>query len=256
VGYESVRVDAWLARVKANSACAFADVAKICVGIKTTADSVFVRDDWETLPKPERPENELLHPLVTHHIAARWHLPADVASTRQVLYPYVDNATERLPVHLADYPRARAYLQKHRAKLESRSYVIESGRSWYEVWVPHRPSDWTRLKLGRAGRTREASRRPATPSPNQSSRPFATLLPPTAPSHLENFPCRRISPCRAWHTRPCAKRLPDCAPGSRPGSDSRLPDSFRSYLKSASMVRNPLKSSARLRVPLEGKVNF
>jgi adenine-specific DNA-methyltransferase len=143
----SVGVDAWLAQVKTNSACAFADVAKICVGIKTTADSVFVRDDWETLPKPERPENELLHPLVTHHIATRWHLPADVAGTRRVLYPYVDEATERLPVRLADFPRARAYLQKHRAKLESRSYVIESGRNWYEVWVPHRPSDWTHLKL-------------------------------------------------------------------------------------------------------------
>jgi adenine-specific DNA-methyltransferase len=143
----SVGVDAWLAQVKANSACMFADVAKICVGIKTTADSVFVRDDWETLPKLERPENELLHPLVTHHIATRWHLPADVAATRRVLYPYVDNATERLPVHLADFPRARAYLQRHRAKLESRSYVIESGRRWYEVWVPHRPSDWTQVKL-------------------------------------------------------------------------------------------------------------
>ncbi len=143
----SVGVDAWLAQVKANSACVFADVAKICVGIKTTADSVFVRDDWETLPKLERPENELLHPLLTHHLATRWHLPADVASTRRVLYPYVDNATERSPVNLADFPRARAYLQKHRAKLESRSYVIESGRRWYEVWVPHRPSDWTQPKL-------------------------------------------------------------------------------------------------------------
>jgi len=143
----SAGVDAWLTQVKANSVCAFADVAKICVGIKTTADSVFVRDDWETLPKLERPENELLHPLVTHHIATRWHLPADVAATRRVLYPYIDHATERLPIHLADFPRARAYLHKHRAKLESRSYVIDSGRSWYEVWVPHRHSDWTQLKL-------------------------------------------------------------------------------------------------------------
>ena len=143
----NVGVDAWLAAAKSNSVCAFADVAKICVGIKTTADSVFVRDDWETLPEPERPENELLHPLVTHHLATRWHLPANAARTRQVLYPYVGNATERLPVDLADFPRARAYLLKHRARLESRSYVIESGRHWYEVWVPHRPRDWTQAKL-------------------------------------------------------------------------------------------------------------
>ncbi len=140
-------VDSWLATVKSNSACAFADVAKICVGIKTTADSVFVRDDWETLPEPERPEDELLHPLVTHHLATRWHLLADAARSRQVLYPYVSNASDRLPVDLADFPRARAYLLKHRTRLESRSYVIESGRRWYEVWVPHRPSDWTQPKL-------------------------------------------------------------------------------------------------------------
>jgi hypothetical protein len=48
-------IDGWLAAVKSNSACTFADVAKICVGIKTTADSVFVRDDWEALQERERP---------------------------------------------------------------------------------------------------------------------------------------------------------------------------------------------------------
>ncbi|HRZ36514.1 MAG TPA: methyltransferase domain-containing protein [Candidatus Paceibacterota bacterium] len=140
-------VDAWLAQVKANSACVFADVARICVGIKTTADSVFVRDDWESLPSSQRPEPELLRPLVTHHLATRWHLPENTVRARQVLYPYVRNATERQPVDLADYPCARAYLLKHRERLESRSYVTGAGRRWYEVWVPHRPSDWTHPKL-------------------------------------------------------------------------------------------------------------
>jgi adenine-specific DNA-methyltransferase len=143
----NVGVDAWLAVAKSNSAVTFGDVAKICVGIKTTADSVFIRDDWETLPEPERPENELLHPLVTHRLAVRWQLPTDAVSSRRVLYPYVSNATDRLPVDLADFPRARAYLLKHRARLERRSYVIDSGRQWYEVWVPHRPSDWTQPKV-------------------------------------------------------------------------------------------------------------
>lgn len=143
----NVGVDAWLATAKSNSACSFDDVAKICVGIKSTADSVFIRGDWESLPEPERPENELLHPLVTHHLATRWRLPANVTRARQVLYPYLGTATERLPVTLADFPRARAYLLKHRARLESRSYVIESGRRWYEIWVPHRPCDWIQPKL-------------------------------------------------------------------------------------------------------------
>jgi methylase of polypeptide subunit release factors len=143
----SVGVDEWLTTVKSNSAWTFADVAKICVGIKTTADAVFVRDDWERLPEPERPEEELLHPLVTHHLAKRWHLPAAAACARRVLYPYARAATTRLPVELTEFPCARAYLLKHRAQLESRRYVIESGRRWYEVWVPHRPADWTQPKL-------------------------------------------------------------------------------------------------------------
>jgi hypothetical protein len=50
-------------------------------------------------------------------------------------------------VDLADYPRARHYLLKHRERLQGRSYVIESGRQWYEIWVPHRPADWTRPKI-------------------------------------------------------------------------------------------------------------
>jgi methylase of polypeptide subunit release factors len=103
----NVAVDAWLATAQSNSACSFDNVAKICVGIKTTADSVFVRDDWETLPEQERPENELLHPLVTHHLATRWHLPVHAARTRQVLYPYVGNATDRLPVDLAELKERR-----------------------------------------------------------------------------------------------------------------------------------------------------
>ena len=140
-------VDSWLTTVKANSAGTFGDVAKVCVGIKTTADSVFIRDDWDFLPEQERPENELLHPLVTHHRATRWHLPATSLETKRVLYPYVMASDDRTPVDLADYPRARAYLLKHRERLESRNYVIESGRQWFEIWVPHRPKDWTRPKL-------------------------------------------------------------------------------------------------------------
>src|SRR6266511_3323588 len=140
-------VASWLATVTAHSSGTFADVAKICVGIKTTADSVFVRDDWDLLSDNERPEAELLNPLVTHHLANRWHLPASGPYSKRVLYPYSMTAEERVPVDLADFPRARTYLLKHRARLEGRNYVVESGRRWYEVWVPHHPRDWSQPKL-------------------------------------------------------------------------------------------------------------
>jgi hypothetical protein len=36
---------------------------------------------------------------------------------------------------------------KHRERLQGRNYVIESGRQWYEIWVPHRSRDWMLPKL-------------------------------------------------------------------------------------------------------------
>jgi hypothetical protein len=35
----------------------------------------------------------------------------------------------------------------HEAQLKSRKYVIEAGRQWFEIWVPHRPEFWSLPKL-------------------------------------------------------------------------------------------------------------
>jgi len=140
-------IDSWLATVNRNSQGVFSDVGKVCVGIKSTADAVFVRDDWDCLPANERPEEELLHPLVTHHLAKRWHLPPAAGKGKRVLYPYKLESQSREPVELPNYPRAEAYLMKHAERLKGRNYVIEAGRKWYEIWVPQRPSDWTCQKV-------------------------------------------------------------------------------------------------------------
>jgi len=140
-------IASWLSTLKTHVSGEFSDVAKVCVGIKTTADAVFIRDDWDSLPEAERPEAELLHPLVTHHLARRWHLPALPAEAKRVLYPYKMDSEDRMPIDLAEFPRAQRYLLKHRERLQGRNYVIEGGRRWYEIWVPHRPVDWTRPKI-------------------------------------------------------------------------------------------------------------
>ena len=41
----------WLGSIHANQICKFGDVSEIKVGIKTTADSVFIADDWSALDK-------------------------------------------------------------------------------------------------------------------------------------------------------------------------------------------------------------
>ena len=52
-----------------------------------------------------------------------------------------------MPVELAQYPRAAAYLAQFKDKLQARKYVIEAGRRWYEIWVPQQPSTWAGPKV-------------------------------------------------------------------------------------------------------------
>jgi hypothetical protein len=136
--------DAWLATVNANTWRTFRDVGKIRVGVKTCADRVFIRQDWDRLPDGERPE--LLRPLMTHHCARRYR--ADRSNDRrQILYPHecVDGA--RRAIDLEKYPRSKTYLERHKAVLENRKYVLEAGRQWHELWVPQDPAAWDRAKL-------------------------------------------------------------------------------------------------------------
>lgn len=143
----SRETETWLATVKNHSVGSFSHFGKVCVGIKSTADTVFVRDDWETIPITERPEEALLRPLITHHLASRWTVSPNRENLKRVLYPYEVVEGKRTPINLDEYPRARAYLERHRDILEQRTYVIESGRKWYEIWVPHHPHDWSLPKL-------------------------------------------------------------------------------------------------------------
>ncbi|OQB81199.1 MAG: Modification methylase PaeR7I [Planctomycetes bacterium ADurb.Bin126] len=141
-------VDAWMGAVASRTACRFIDVAEIRVGIKTTADKVFIRDDWDTLDSDRQPEEKLLHPLLTHHVAQRWNLPSSGRDARKrVLYPHEIRNGRRSAVKLEEYPRAARYLESHRERLEGRTYVIEGGRNWYEIWVPHDPADWAKPKV-------------------------------------------------------------------------------------------------------------
>ncbi len=136
--------DSWLATVKTHTWGTFGDIGKIRVGVKTCADKVFIRSDWHDLPETERPE--LLRPLITHHVARRFKT-LEPMSHRQILYPHEIVQNFRRAVDLSLYPRSQSYLERHRAKLESRKYVLEAGREWYEVWVPQDPSAWDQIKL-------------------------------------------------------------------------------------------------------------
>ena len=136
-------IDAWLTTVERRCWRTFGEVGKVRVGVKTCADKVFIRDDWDSI-STGRPE--LLRPLTTHHVGQRYR-PRTVDQPRYILYPHECSGGRRRAVDLSRYPRSQAYLETHRETLESRHYVLDARRMWYELWVPQDPSAWMEPKL-------------------------------------------------------------------------------------------------------------
>ena len=137
-------VNKWLAKVGSHTWGTFRDIGKIRVGVKTCADKVFIRKDWDDMTSGGRPE--LLKSLTTHHIAQRFN-PLVSDQKTEILYPHEVVQGRRRAVSLQKYPRSRTYLEKNRTILERRRYVIEAGREWYEIWVPQDPDSWDQPKL-------------------------------------------------------------------------------------------------------------
>jgi len=138
------KVDEWLEKVKSHTWGTFGNIGKIRVGVKTCADKVFIRSDWDELKNEEKPE--LLKPLTTHHVARRFK-PIKGEKERKILYPHESIGRERRAANLSLHPKSEAYLEKHREILQSRKYVMDSGRQWYEIWVPQDPEVWEQPKL-------------------------------------------------------------------------------------------------------------
>ncbi|MGQ0839902.1 Eco57I restriction-modification methylase domain-containing protein [Actinokineospora sp.] len=132
------------ARVADRTWKTLGELARIRVGIKTTADPVFIGEHWDALPPAHTPEPELLRPLLTHADVHAWVAPGPPRA--RVLYPYLD-LPNRQVVNLADHPRAAAYLELHRARLAGRRYLTDAGREWFEIWVPQRPALWRAPKI-------------------------------------------------------------------------------------------------------------
>lgn len=138
--------DTWLKTVEQHTWAPFGHIGRIRVGVKSTADKVFVRSDWDQMPGGEP---ELLRPLITRKCAQRYRalVPKNPKHQKKILYPHETTPKGRAAVELSNFPRAEAYLSAHRAQLESRKYVIEAGRNWYELWVPQDPAAWAEPKL-------------------------------------------------------------------------------------------------------------
>ena len=131
----------WLSKVETNTWMYFSQIGKVRVGIKTTADNVFIGEDWSG----EKAEIELLMPLITHRNAGQ--IIPNSTSHWKVLYTHTTENGKKVAYNLDQYPKAKAYLESHYEQLSGRKYVIEAHRNWYEIWVPQNPDAWQHKKI-------------------------------------------------------------------------------------------------------------
>ena len=133
--------NSWLSKVERNTVKHFRDLGKVRVGIKTTADNVFIRESWEQ----ESDVPELLRPLITHRNAGQ--ISSENSSLWQVLYTHTVVNGKKVAYDIEKYPNACRYLSSHRMQLEGRDYVKKANRNWYEIWVPQNPLSWSNRKI-------------------------------------------------------------------------------------------------------------
>lgn len=136
--------DEWVQRVNAGSSFMLGERFKVRVGIKTTADKVFIRSDWEVL-NGTQPEPELLRDLISQENIGAWRIKK--AETLKILYTHEIRNGKRKPIDFSRWPKAEAYLLANEEVLKARKYVSDAGRAWYEIWVPQDPASWKLPKL-------------------------------------------------------------------------------------------------------------
>lgn len=131
----------WLAKVESNVWTTFSGIGKVRVGIKTTADNVFIGDDWTG----DKADLELLQPLITHRNAGQ--IIANRHSQWKVLYTHKMENGKKVACDIDQYPKSKAYLLQYYEQLDGRSYVKKAHRNWYEIWVPQNPNSWKHRKI-------------------------------------------------------------------------------------------------------------
>ena len=133
--------DKWLKEVNENTWMYFSDIGKIRVGIKTTADNVFIGNNWSG----DNADLELLQPLITHRDAGQ--IVSKKHEGWQVLYTHTVINGKKVAIDIEKYPKSKSYLELHYEQLAKRKYLQKAHRNWYEIWVPQNPAAWKNRKI-------------------------------------------------------------------------------------------------------------
>ena len=134
----------WVSTIDGKAKNRVEDFFNVRVGIKSTADKVFISDKWDDL-RENKPERELLKALISQENIEPWKAIENIKL--RVLYPHTSINGIKQTVDIEKYPKTKKYFLLHETKLKSRKYLIEAGRQWYELWVSHRPDQWELPKL-------------------------------------------------------------------------------------------------------------
>lgn len=137
----SEEIQNWLKKVDEKTWIHFSDIGKIRVGIKTTADNVFIGAEWND----DKENLEWLRPLITHRNAGQ--ILPNTNELWQVLYTHTVVNGKKTVLDIEKYPKTKAYLMKHYEQLSGRTYVAKAHRQWYEIWVPQNPEAWEHRKI-------------------------------------------------------------------------------------------------------------
>ena len=134
----------WVKEIETNSKETIGSSFKVRVGIKTTADKVFISDSWEDL-NGTKPEEENLKELISQENIKPWAI-CDKKKLK-VLYPHLAVDRVKSVIDLEKYPRTKRYFEEYEEVLRARKYLIDAGREWFELWVPQNPFYWKFPKL-------------------------------------------------------------------------------------------------------------
>lgn len=140
----------WAQNLRDNASCEFLDIFNIRVGIKSTADTVFIRtaQEWDKLDEEIYPEQELLKPLISSDNISKWQSDSSLVEKKLILYTHTIKNGKRAVIDTNDFPKANNYFNYHKSVLAGRAYLTKSKtRKWYEIWVPQDPVEFNKLKV-------------------------------------------------------------------------------------------------------------
>ena len=101
-------------KLKQNAPGTLADISqKISVGLKTTADNVFIKPMTLDFINQLHLETAVVFPVLESHNISKWHCDWQEKRDLYVLYPYQYQNDRLLPIELNLYPNTKQYLLSH-----------------------------------------------------------------------------------------------------------------------------------------------